>query len=164
MITNELRATRRGWKETVGTFQSEIASRTRREAISQYECAVVEVTDSTPLGCIELHHGHGIGPNWVLVSLLSGRKVAVPVLAGGDYVCRPLTADPMCYGKWYPFSVFADSPDIFVKGHRIGDISSGPVVWKLRCHTRDRTLTWVPIPRHFEDADMRCGSHVRSWN
>lgn len=156
MGANKVRSARKVWKRAMTEFEFHTKNRRRLSTIRSYECSIVEVVDNTPLGCVELHYGDGkgIGPDLILVTMLGDKKVAVPVLEGADHMCRLLGPEPICYGKWFPFSVLGGGAGQFVEGNKPGMIRKSPRAWKLRCFAPDGSLTWVPIPQCFEDADM----------
>ncbi len=160
MGTKKTSAVGTAWDLAVEEFEFQMMSKRRLKTIRQYDCEIVAVTEDTPLGCVQLHQYEGegdskaFGPSWLLVSILGGKKVALPFGEGADYTCRRLEPDPHCYGKWYPFSVLGGYGDEqYPEGNKPGSVQKNDRLWKLRCYAPDGTLTWVPIPTDFDDAD-----------
>lgn len=149
------------WRRTVELFLKRLESPKRLRVIERYNGRLVSVTQSTPLGLVELHHdwGHCIGPRFVLITMLGEEKVAVPYAYSedADYICRPLSLEPVCYGKWFPFSLLEGDRMDDLSSSKVGMIARGGRTWKFRCYAPDGSLAWVPVPEGFADAD--CPSH-----
>lgn len=117
---------------------------------------VVSVDLDTPLGVVECHCGDGVGPPYILITMLGDMKVGVSM--HDDYFCRPLGPDPLCYGIWRSFASFQETP--FVEGRQPGMMDLRGKTWKLRCYAPDGTLVWVPVPSGWADADSEPGRRL----
>ncbi len=133
-----------------------LKDRERFDTVGCNEGEIIGVDVQTPLGIVELHHGGGIGPIHLAITMLDDMKVAEPIFDEKDFTCRKLDGDPICFGKWWPYSLYYDRADEFIEGKNPGMVRKGVNVWKLRCYAPDGTPASVPIPRGLVDDIFSC--------